>query len=536
MTFALSRLPAVNEAAFDSLANQSEPMCHPETRAGILSEIKEWASNPESKCIFWLNGMAGTGKSTISRTVASDLTIRKQLGASFFFKRGEGDRGNASKLFTTVAAQLMQSIPNLKLHLKHALETDPAISTKTMKEQFEKLILEPLSKLTKPLTSFIIIDALDECDDESHTTMIIHLLKRISSIKSMKLGALLTSRPELLIRVNFKQIADSHQYFILHKIPLPVIEHDISAYLRDEIPKICVEYNHSPLDGESIPADWPNEQEMQALIKMAVPLFIFAATMCRYIGDRSSWNPVGNLVKVLANRSAGSLTKLQQTYLPVLAQILKGDMTEFEKANELQEFRTIVGSIVILFEPLSRASLAALLYIPRRAIHRTLHTLHSVLRVPDDPESPVRLFHLSFRDFLVDSEHKAKEFSIDEKQTHKDLGFRCLKLLSSTLCLKKDICSLRKFGTLRINIDSHLIKQSLPAGVQYACRYWVHHLEQGNCRIFDEDEVHIFLHHRFTYWVEALGIIGRIDECISMIDKLQTLLEVKHFFHPLGIC
>ena len=168
-----------------------------------------------------------------------------------------------------------------------------------------------------------------------------------------------------------------------------------------------------------------------------------------------------------------------------------------------------------------------LLKMLRGAINRRLYTLHSVLRVPDDVKSPVRLFYLSFRDFLVDSEHKAKEFWINEKKVHKNLGFRCLDLLSKTPLLKKDICFLKKFGTLRIDIDNHLIEQSLLAEVQYACRYWVHHFEQGFYQIFGQDAVHIFLHQRFIYWVEALSIIGRVYECISMIAKLQTLLEVR---------
>ena len=36
-------------------------------------------------------------------TTAVSFTHYCQLGASFFFKRGEGDRGNTSKFFTTIA-------------------------------------------------------------------------------------------------------------------------------------------------------------------------------------------------------------------------------------------------------------------------------------------------------------------------------------------------------------------------------------------------------------------------------------------------
>jgi tRNA A37 threonylcarbamoyladenosine biosynthesis protein TsaE len=69
----------------------------------LLQQIAEWAESPDGKCIYWLEGMAGTGKSTISRTIARDFQVSGLLGASFFFKRGEADRSNAKRLFSTIA-------------------------------------------------------------------------------------------------------------------------------------------------------------------------------------------------------------------------------------------------------------------------------------------------------------------------------------------------------------------------------------------------------------------------------------------------
>jgi hypothetical protein len=45
--------------------------------------------------------MAGTGKSTIANTIAQNYFKQGRLAASFFFSRGGGDTGNASKLVTT---------------------------------------------------------------------------------------------------------------------------------------------------------------------------------------------------------------------------------------------------------------------------------------------------------------------------------------------------------------------------------------------------------------------------------------------------
>ena len=61
--------------------------------------------------------MAGTGKSTISRIVAQKFADKGDLGASFFFKKGEGDRGHVRLFIITIATQLVQKLPSLTPHV-----------------------------------------------------------------------------------------------------------------------------------------------------------------------------------------------------------------------------------------------------------------------------------------------------------------------------------------------------------------------------------------------------------------------------------
>ena len=147
----------------------------------------EWPESPQEKCIFWLNGMAGTGKSTIARTVARLFSERRQLGASFFFRRGEGDRGNAAKLFPTTIKQLAYSIPWLKPYVKSAVSNEPDIGGKSFKDQLDRLLLQPLNlkqpdqKIAKKV---VVIDGLDECDKEEDIRLIIQLLPQLWKMSS----------------------------------------------------------------------------------------------------------------------------------------------------------------------------------------------------------------------------------------------------------------------------------------------------------------------------------------------------------------
>jgi NACHT domain len=520
----LLKLPWAQGAEFDSYADELDARCHPETRVELRQQIKEWADNPQGKCIFWLCGIAGTGKSTISRTVAQSFADKSQLGGSFFFKRGEGDRGNASRFFTTITAQLIVKIPTLFSFVSEAIEADPSLTGKSMREQFKKLLLQPLSKIPdQMLRLIIVIDALDECEREGDINTILLLLAQVRQVASVSLGIFVTSRPELPVRLGFKDISEgAYQDMLLHEIPLPTIEHDISAFLKHEFGKIRNKNNHLR-PSRVLPSDWPDEMNLKILVDMAIPLFIFAATVCRYVGD-VRWDPQQRLRTVLEYQTASQASNLDRTYFPILDSLLIGLSNE-ESKTIIEEFQYVVGSIILLITPLSTVSLARLLDISEEVINCRLGSLHSVLSVPIDQQLPVRLLHLSFREFLVDPQKQSESpFWVDEKKIHKVVATKCLELMSNSL--KENICDLKNPGTLQAEIKHQTIDNNLPAETQYACCHWVYHLEHGGSQISDHDTVHSFLSKHLLHWLEALSLIGRLHESITMISSLITLINV----------
>ncbi|GMG38718.1 unnamed protein product [Aspergillus oryzae] len=165
--FSLANLRVAEGAFYNSYINQHEDFCLPDTRTELQQQILKWAES-DGELIFWLNGMAGTGKSTIARTVAQSFEKHGLLGASFFFKRGEANRGNAKYLISTIISQLVTRHRRLGSDVLNAIENDPNIASKSLSEQCEKLLCQPLVKLhlDQPTTIVIVIDALDECDGE----------------------------------------------------------------------------------------------------------------------------------------------------------------------------------------------------------------------------------------------------------------------------------------------------------------------------------------------------------------------------------
>ena len=534
----LDKLPYARGAMFNSY-DQDHNSCHPATRIDVLRQIHDWAQQPYSKSIFWLSGMAGVGKSTISWTFAQWLTGQVRpgvvnLGASFFFKRGEGDRGNASRFFPTITRDLVLNVPGLDSLVAEVISSDPTIFDKALGEQFDKLIYQPLRKVNLTPhdcpTLVVVVDALDECEKQRDIEVILELWSRLPQIATVRLKLFLTSRPELPILQNFRKMsADAHRDMILHdeaEVPQATIQRDISAVLKDKFSEIRQNYNTDPLLDTPLGLYWPGEKVLQALVDMAVPLFIVAATVYRYVGD-SNFDPQERLEEVLQFQGIGQLEQMAKTYLPVLTQLPATLSDPRDKERLYQEFRLIVGSIVTLAEPLSVTSLATLLNMPRGTIGLRLRPLHSVLRVPPDPETPVRTLHLSFSEFLLSEKQQHQPFGVDGPATHRMLLVRCLELLSGCSGLRENLCNLSYPGQPRRELDSTVVNKRLPPALQYACQYWVHHAQHSKIQILDDDEVHIFLQKHFLHWLEALSLMNRLAQVIGHIDVLKSLVSVS---------
>ncbi|KAH7134334.1 WD40-repeat-containing domain protein [Dactylonectria macrodidyma] len=479
-----SRLPVAKGASFDSRAEEHNPTCLQDTR---------------------LNGMAGTGKSTIARTIARDFVNSGYLWASFFFKTGEADRGNLSKFCTTIAAQLVETEPAITPHIKAAINADPGLIRKTARDQFDKLILQSL-----------------ETSLQVPTKLIVNLFSRVKDLKSPQQRILITSRPELPIRLSFNAMRGAAQDVILHEIPPNIIEHDIAAFLKHELATTRIEYNSSVSADRQLPLDWPGVRDVQRLVDMSIPLFIFAATICRFLADRKCGNPNKQLQEFLSFQEESQASQLDATYLPILNRLVDTLSTK-QQHRVIGRFRLVVGSIITLASPLSKLALARLLNKSDDTVDDQLDLLHSVLSIPSD-QSPVRLLHLSFRDFLVDSEKRGKNmFWIDQKKVHNRLATNCLRVMEEHL--RTDICKLVQPGTSRSSISPQAIESHIPPHLAYSCLYWAYHMQQAETLIDDNGPVHEFLLQHFLHWLEVLCIIGSVVQAPGIIQTLQSILR-----------
>lgn len=473
--------------------------------------------------------MAGMGKSTIARTIAREYQDQGRLGASFFFSRGGGDLSNARRFFTTLSRQFANMSPFIRHYICEAIAKDDDIVQQGLSNQWKHLILQPLLRLEPGQLPhpnvLLVIDALDECDGQDDVRLILHLLAEAKALKSIRLRIFVTSRPELPIRYGFQDIpAHIHKDFILHDISQSVVEQDITFFFRDKLGKVQREHN--------LPANWPCEQHITCLVERTSGLFIYAATVCRFIEE--SKFPEQRLTQILQGSDARREPErnLDKIYTQILRDSVDRDSDEREKAVWLELFHRTIGSIVISFDLLSIDTLSKLLSVEQRKIEVVLRYLYSVLDAPEKQNSYIRLLHPSFRDFVLDKRRcKDMQFWVDERIAHENLYTRCMELMST--CLRKNIYGLKSLGDLASSVESSVLIQRLPGQVQYACRYWVGHLSRSKDHLleggkpFDVSKVLKFLQKDYLHWLEALSLMGKMSEGVLIVIDLQSIFTVS---------
>ena len=525
----LGKLRLADGASFDSGLNQYEAVCMDQTRVELLQELREWYSKPQSP-ILWLSGMAGTGKSTIARTVAQELYTDHRLAGSFFFRRA-GKLSKASNFVTTLAHQLAviprpDTSPSFKELIGEAVLEHSEVLTQGLRSQWKKLIVGPLSRVesSSRLALTFVLDALDECGSNDDIRLIIQLLVELKTIKNVNVSVLITSRPETTLVRGFRDIAEIiHRRLDLREIPRETVEHDLLVYMKKKLGQIT----------STSKPDWLNEKDLGMLVQKADCLFIYAATVCLFIENYPD-APEDCLSNVLLDRphGGGDTAAIDEMYTQVLSSAFVKSAQREEMTQLLTEkFRIVVGSIVALLEMQSVIALSDLLSIKVDAVQRTLGSLVSVLNIPSDTKQPIRLLHPSFRDFLLDKARcRHKYFHIQSETAHADLAIRCLDILSKGL--KRNICNLESPDSSPQQVSEDVLNRHLPKHVQYACKYWIEHLEcaspqqRSQLGLCDDGMIHGFFKGYFLYWLEAMSIMGRMPATVIMMNTLSAMLKV----------
>ncbi|KAF9649800.1 hypothetical protein BDM02DRAFT_3166192, partial [Thelephora ganbajun] len=517
------------------------------TRETVLNEIESWARDFEKPPIFWLNGLAGTGKSTIAQTVSEQIFANGLLGTSFFCSRDFEDHSDLRLIFPTLAFQLAHKYPTFRSVLIPLLRSNPDIVYESLMNQMGELIVKPLK--SADVWTVIVIDALDECKDEEPQSAILSVLGRfVKQIPKVKF--FITGRPEPRIKDGFRLplLVDSTDVFVLHDVQPSLINSDIRLFLKHELSEVA---RQRRVEG------WPRDEHINVLCHRAGGLFVYAVATVKFL-DASTRLPERQL-DAIVNFPEHTVHEGRTRFNPkttldsLYTSILETAFSEEDQEVDLK-VRSIIGAVVLVVNPLPPPAIAELIGLDPREVTLFLTSVQSLLTFDEGSKQPVKPFHKSFPDFITDpSRCTDARFWISPKSLHLELAMNCLRVMNGGL--EQNLLSLPDYAlNSEVKDLETRIDDRISDGLRYACRSWHSHLTKTEGDVAGVvSRLRVFLEEKFLAWLEVASVLGVVrgvivgleqlilwlQEVSGNVELLDTARDYSHFvvtfFEPISV-
>ena len=478
--------------------------CLDGTRTQVLQSIKDWVTDSSvDQRIFWLHGPVGSGKSTISTTIASSFADMGCLGAFLFFNRDEEERSHPSRVIRTIAYNLGScDEPQIGAAIAGATNNTD-ITLMPLDRQFAKLVVGPISgftAITRPIV--IVLDALDECGRVKDRKELLEVLADETIKIPSALRIILTSRKEADITKAFMDKRHVH----VRELELTTNDNmeDIVIFIRHRMCDIREKNSDLPLG-----PDWPGEHIIKALASRAAGLFVWASIACLFIEAHAPQERLDMLLQGDVDASAQSaLDGLYATALKSLDIV--------DDPHLASDFLSIMGTIIVARNPLSDKAMDSILCLKRPSRH-TIYKLGCVLMTDNNL---IRIIHPSFADYLSTRNRCQSDALYIDRQLHNRLiAIHSLNLLNGFL--RRNICNL--------TLSMERVIATLPESICYASMSWIAHVVD---MIFIPesfaDILEQFLSDHLLHWMEAMSILNKSKEVITSLSSLLLWVEVSH--------
>ncbi|TFK41510.1 hypothetical protein BDQ12DRAFT_733035 [Crucibulum laeve] len=481
-------------------------VCLPETRKALRKSIWNWITSGDlsaSAEIFWLADVAGSGKSALAHAVAQHCYNNGVLASSFFFDKGTAGRNTPRRLISTLARDLCRLSKDIAEHVALALEEEPGLAVaQSISHQFQKLILEPFIRNPIHHPVVAVIDALDEGYDPELLGILCNDLPKLPGTFRL----FLTSRPIEEIMAAFSK----QQHVISHTIQIYEDEnqHDIATYARLRLKEIAILKNMRP--------NWPSEQLVIKFINKAGGLFIWVSTVCEYLSHSTA--PEKKLRILLADDrltaldAEGKMTKLYSAILTAC---------DWNDEDFVEGYNMVMGTLVASKTPLSVTALQSLHRNAEIQISEIISPLAPLLIGSTEKNEPVRLLHLSFRDFVTvhaRSSENSRQFYIDEQEHSQKLALLCLTVLNEDLLAGTPGTGYLDDSASDACVIPQVKVHQVPETLWYVCRFWTEHLMQVGNPVQPEitEALQFFFANTLIRWIEICTAIDRFQKLSAL--------------------
>ncbi|KAF8753840.1 WD40 repeat-like protein [Rhizoctonia solani] len=443
------------------------------------------------------------------------LKQHELLAGSFFCTRTSAACRDVAKIVPTVVYQLARYSATFQSILYDILSADPDAATKNITNQFESLLKEALEKTRGKGKGdafdnlVIVIDALDECEDPRGVETILDRLFQYAPHLGLKF--FVTSRPEPGIYAKMSANVGCRGGMVLHDIETSLVSKDIELYLEQEL--------------ASIPLRVP-ESDLKQLVDRSGALFIYAATLVRYIRTaKRSVNPYDRLQSILASSSGSSRehAQIDKLYLAVLESALEDEELEH---SEREAILAVLHTVLMTQQPIRVETIALLAGIdgPER-VEYALAPLRSVLH-QSESTGLVSTLHASFPDFMF-SHTRSGSYFCDIGKHSPGMAHRCFTVMKDQL--RFNICDLPSSFIPDENVDNlqDRIKHRISPSLAYVCRYWASHVSLAPANDDLREDMSVFLSERLLFWMEVMSLRRELLAGIEGFLALKQWLRVS---------
>ncbi|KAH8799627.1 WD40-repeat-containing domain protein [Flagelloscypha sp. PMI_526] len=477
--------------------------CTAGTRVNILNSIMAWARDHTYRLrpsLFWIYGLAGTGKSTIVQSICEMLYIAGVRTSSYFCSI-QLDSKEAKLIFPTIARHLASIFPPFAKHLASQLEDRPDRAFATLSLQFQDLLCGPWGAAFKDiiyqLPCVVVIDALDECDRGKEVLSLI--LDAIDENKLQGIRFLVTSRPVPILVERVRELNRGPQ-IALHEVSKGDVSGDIQRFLTEELDQKL------------------NSDQIRRLAAHADGLFILASTLAKHL--KSSRNLISKevqerLSRILASpKQLGNKVGVDALYHTIVRNAL---CSETLQPHELRPRLQVLQAIMCAAETITLNTLSDLTRIDIEIVRGVVESLHSVLFISAQ-NGHIYVIHASFYDFVTSQVEEP--FKCDRLVIQSQLASSCVTRMKEHL--RFNICNIQSSFTIDDDLPPpiNLIGESLA----YACRHWWGHVKScsDDVRKDMSESISEFLERKGLFWMEAMMLIGHERTCRDVWKDIAT--------------
>jgi hypothetical protein len=507
----LSKLEPVIEAAFD--APGASPSCLPGTRGQLLNDVSKWfeGDDPSQKRIFWLNGLAGTGKTTVARSIARKYRDLGRLAGAFFFSRNDAKLRDPLAVIPTLAYDIADRFSTFRALICAGADSDPFVRRKSIEVQGQ-VLFGRLGRAVRPREQLLLVlDAMDECECSDRRDYARLVAVVTSMPDTFKL--FITSRSANHFKDLFGSL-DSRQLALHYDIADHVVQSDIHLYLQQQLGDFGLTHR--------LPVPFPKPQDLNELVNRAGTLFIYASTIVKWITDADE-DPIVRLDQLLKQNVTDAqfhYRTLDMLYDQILSQAA---ITTGDPEKHTHALHTFLSTIVLLQEPLPVAAVAYMSDVK----HSDVLTSRLSAAIMVDGNA-VRVYHASFPDFITSRDRCSDaRFLVVPSEGHEYLARRCLELMN--IRLRRDICDIRDPSLFNSEVAdlAQRLDDNVPRYLRYACKYWhVHTVLSGELSHALMEDLSIFCNAHLHHWLEILSLMKELSASVRALTPLLRLLRV----------